>query len=225
MLVAWFFLARTGRAPAPPPGQRLFQRPASGLYPIALIGYNAYNTLCLADRRRYAARGMSWCPYRMTSVGVQKSFCSGVSSPNASGAFRTTGPASGKPACCRASYFGAAHLPTSPAVPPRRSDAVCLCASWYLLRVYFRTGIIWYGCYPRRDDITSMLIGGLYGTQYVLTASAPMTSPSESIALSHPTAFPAKRRSRSGNALLRTIAIREDKKKEPRGSFFLIPYS
>ena len=46
VLVAWFFLARTGKSGLlRRRGSGFFNGLLVGLYPIALIGYNAYNTL------------------------------------------------------------------------------------------------------------------------------------------------------------------------------------
>ena len=91
VLVAWLFLARTGKSGLlRRRGSGFFNGLLVGLYPIALIGYNAYNTLLFG--RPEGDMLPAW------------SFCSGVSSPRRFWSISApAGPASGKPACCRAS--------------------------------------------------------------------------------------------------------------------------
>ena len=95
VLVAWLFLARTGKSGLlRRRGSGFFNGLLVGLYPIALIGYNAYDTLLF---------GRPEGDMLPASVG-QKSFCSGASSPRRFWSISApAGPASGKPACCRAS--------------------------------------------------------------------------------------------------------------------------
>ena len=107
VLVAWLFLARTGKSGLlRRRGSGFFNGLLVGLYPIALIGYNAYNTLLFGrpEGDMLPAWHVVWFLIGMTASVWQKSFCSGASSPRR---FWNTsapaGPASGKPACWRAS--------------------------------------------------------------------------------------------------------------------------
>ena len=107
VLVAWLFLARTGKSGLlRRRGSGFFNGLLVGLYPIALIGYNAYDTLLFGrpEGDMLPAWHVVWFLIGMTSVGVQKSFCSGASSPRRFWSISApAGPASGRPACCRAS--------------------------------------------------------------------------------------------------------------------------
>lgn len=107
VLVAWFFLARTGKSGLlRRRGSGFFNGLLVGLYPIALIGYNAYNTLLFGrpEGDMLPAWHVVWFLIGMTSVGVAEEFLfRGVIAQTLLEHFGTSRAASGKPACCRAS--------------------------------------------------------------------------------------------------------------------------
>lgn len=99
-----------------------------------------------------------------------------------------------------------------------------------LAAVYFRTGNIWVTVFIHAAmDITSMLVGGLYGTQSVADSISTydITMLASVAVYLIPTAFLLRKR-RSAKWSFTSDGMRcqrMHKKKEPRGSFFVIPYS
>ena len=77
VLVAWLFLARTGKSGLlRRRGSGFFNGLLVGLYPIALISYNAYNTLLFGrpEGDMLPAWHIVWFLIGMTSVGVAEEF-------------------------------------------------------------------------------------------------------------------------------------------------------
>ena len=77
VLVAWRFLARTGKSGLlRRRGSGFFNGLLVGLYPIALISYNAYNTLLFGrpEGDMLPAWHVVWFLIGMTSVGVAEEF-------------------------------------------------------------------------------------------------------------------------------------------------------
>ena len=77
VLVAWLFLARTGKSGLlRRRGSGFFNGLLVGLYPIALISYNAYNTLLFGrpEGDMLPAWHVVWFLIGMTSVGVAEEF-------------------------------------------------------------------------------------------------------------------------------------------------------
>ena len=175
VLVAWLFLARTGKSGLlRRRGSGFFNGLLVGLYPIALIGYNAYNTLLFGRPRAICClRGMSCGSlFGMTSVGVAEEFLfRGVIAQTLLEHFGTSRAGVWKACLLSGLYFGAAHLTNLTGSAPLGVLMQCVFAAslgTLLAAVYFRTGNIWVTVFIHAAmDITSMLIGGLYGTQTV----------------------------------------------------------
>ena len=148
VLVAWLFLARTGKSGLlRRRGSGFFNGLLVGLYPIALIGYNAYDTLLFGrpEGDMLPAWHVVWFLIGMTSVGVAEEFL-----------FR------GVIAQTLLEHFGTSRAGVWMQCVFAASLGTLLAA------VYFRTGNIWVTVFIHAAmDITSMLIGGLYGTQTV----------------------------------------------------------
>ena len=174
VLVAWLFLARTGKSGLlRRRGSGFFNGLLVGLYPIALISYNATILCCLAGRRAICC-----CVEHhvfligMTSVGVAEEFLfRGVIAQTLLEHFGTSRAGVWKACLLSGLYFGAAHLTNLTGSAPLGVLMQCVFAAslgTLLAAVYFRTGNIWVTVFIHAAmDITSMLIGGLYGTQTV----------------------------------------------------------
>ena len=139
VLVAWLFLARTGK------------RPEGDMLP---------------------AWHVVWFLIGMTSVGVAEEFLfRGVIAQTLLEHFGTSRAGVWKACLLSGLYFGAAHLTNLTGSAPLGVLMQCVFAAslgTLLAAVYFRTGNIWVTVFIHAAmDITSMLIGGLYGTQTV----------------------------------------------------------
>ena len=175
VLVAWLFLARTGKSGLlRRRGSGFFNGLLVGLYPIALIGYNAYDTLLFGrpEGDMLLAWHVVWFLIGMTSVGVAEEFLfRGVISQTLLEHFGTSRAGVWKACLLSGLYFGAAHLTNLTGSAPLGVLMQCVFAAslgTLLAAVYFRTGNIWVTVFIHAAmDITSMLIGGLYGTQTV----------------------------------------------------------
>ena len=132
VLVAWLFLARTGKSGLlRRRGSGFFNGLLVGLYPIALISYNAYNTLLFGrpEGDMLPAWHVVWFLIGMTSVGVAEEFLfRGVIAQTLLEHFGTSRAGVWKACLLSGLYFGAAHL-TNPhrQCAAGRSDAVRLC--------------------------------------------------------------------------------------------------
>ena len=169
VLVAWLFLARTGKSGLlRRRGSGFFNGLLVGLYPIALISYNAYNTLLFGrpEGDMLPVWHVVWFLIGMTSVGVAEEFLfRGVIAQTLLEHFGTSRAGVWKACLLSGLYFGAAHLTNLTGSAPLGVLMQCVFAAslgTLLAAVYFRTGNIWAACTaPRRWP----------------TASAPMTSP------------------------------------------------
>ena len=175
VLVAWLFLARTGKSGLlRRRGSGFFNGLLVGLYPIVLISYNAYNTLLFGrpEGDMLPAWNIVWFLIGMTSVGVAEEFLfRGVIAQTLLEHFGTSRAGVWKACLLSGLYFGAAHLTNLTGSAPLGVLMQCVFAAslgTLLAAVYFRTGNIWVTVFIHAAmDITSMLIGGLYGTQTV----------------------------------------------------------
>ena len=175
VLVAWLFLARTGESGLlRRRGSGFFNGLLVGLYPIALISYNAYDTLLFGrpEGDMLPAWNIVWFLIGMTSVGVAEEFLfRGVIAQTLLEHFGTSRAGVWKACLLSGLYFGAAHLTNLTGSAPLGVLMQCVFAAslgTLLAAVYFRTGNIWVTVFIHAAmDITSMLIGGLYGTQTV----------------------------------------------------------
>lgn len=175
MVVALVILGRTGRMYLlRRRGSGFFNGLLVGLYPIALIGYNAYNTLLFGrpEGDMLPAWNIVWFLIGMTSVGVAEEFLfRGVIAQTLLEHFGTSRAGVWKACLLSGLYFGAAHLTNLTGSAPLGVLMQCVFAAslgTLLAAVYFRTGNIWVTVFIHAAmDITSMLIGGLYGTQTV----------------------------------------------------------
>ena len=175
VLVAWLFLARTGKSGLlRRRGSGFFNGLLVGLYPIALISYNAYDTLLFGrpEGDMLPAWNIVWFLIGMTSVGVAEEFLfRGVIAQTLLEHIGTSRAGVWKACLLSGLYFGAAHLTNLTGSAPLGVLMQCVFAAslgTLLAAVYFRTGNIWVTVFIHAAmDITSMLIGGLYGTQTV----------------------------------------------------------
>ena len=175
MVVALVILGRTGKMYLlRRRGSGFFNGLLVGLYPIALIGYNAYNTLLFGrpEGDMLPAWNIVWFLIGMTSVGVAEEFLfRGVIAQTLLEHFGTSRAGVWKACLLSGLYFGAAHLTNLTGSAPLGVLMQCVFAAslgTLLAAVYFRTGNIWVTVFIHAAmDITSMLIGGLYGTQTV----------------------------------------------------------
>ena len=113
-----------------------------------------------------------WFLIGMTSVGVAEEFLfRGVIAQTLLEHFGTSRAGVWKACLLSGLYFGEAHLTNLTGSAPLGVLMQCVFAAslgTLLAAVYFRTGNIWVTVFIHAAmDITSMLIGGLYGTQTV----------------------------------------------------------
>ena len=173
--VAWLLLRRTGR-------QGLLRRRGCGflngllvgMYPLALIGYNVYSTLLLQrpDTPLLPAGRILSFLVSMMLVGVAEEFLfRGVIAETLLEHFGTSRAGVWKACLVSGVLFGAAHLTNLFGSAPFGVLMQCVFAASLgalFAAIYFRTGNIWVTVFLHGAmDITSMLIGGLYGTTTV----------------------------------------------------------
>ena len=172
---AWLLLRRTGR-------QGLLGRRGSGfwngllvgMYPLAFICYSIYSALIFERPDTPllpAGRILSFLAC-MAMVGVAEEFLfRGVIAETLLEHFGTSRAGVWKACLLSGLYFGAAHLTNLTGSAPLGVLMQCVFAAslgTLLAAVYFRTGNIWVTVFIHAAmDITSMLIGGLYGTETV----------------------------------------------------------
>ena len=175
MVVALVILGRTGKLYLlRRRGSGFFNGLLVGLYPIALISYNAYNTLLFGrpEGDMLPTWRIVWFLLGMTSVGVAEEFLfRGVIAQTLLEHFGTSRGGVWKACLLSGLLFGAAHLTNLLSSAPFGVLMQCVFAAslgTLLAAVYFRTGNIWVTVFIHAAmDITSMLVGGLYGTQSV----------------------------------------------------------
>ena len=176
VLVAWFFLARTGKSGLlRRRGSGFFNGLLVGMYPLVLIGYSLYTKLMFGmpeDGQLQPAFSIFSFFLSMALVGVAEEFIfRGVIAQTLLEHFGTSRAGVWKACLLSGLYFGAAHLTNLTGSAPLGVLMQCVFAAslgTLLAAVYFRTGNIWVTVFIHAAmDITSMLIGGLYGTQTV----------------------------------------------------------
>ena len=173
VLVAWVLLVRTGRQVLlVRRGSGFFNGLLVGLYPLTIIAYNAYITLLFGrpDSPLLPGWRIAWFLLGMTSVGVAEEFLfRGVIAQTLLEHFGTSRAGVWKACLLSGLYFGCAHLTNLLGSAPLGVLMQCVFAAalgTLLGTIYFRTGNIWVTVFIHAAmDITSMLIGGLYGTQ------------------------------------------------------------
>ena len=174
--VAVVLLRRTGKAQLlTRRGCGFFNGLLVGMYPAALLAYNLYVKLLFG----LAADGTLLPLWRILSffanmllVGVAEEFLfRGVVAETLLEHFGTSRGGVWKACLLSGLYFGAAHLTNLTGSAPLGVLMQCVFAAslgTLLAAVYFRTGNIWVTVFIHAAmDITSMLIGGLYGTETV----------------------------------------------------------
>ena len=173
--VAWLLLRRTGR-------QGLLGRRGSGfwngllvgMYPLVIIGFSAFNALTgeKPDLPLKPAGQIVTFFAGMMMVGVAEEFIfRGVIAQTLLEHYGTSRRGVWTACILSGILFGGAHLTNLLASAPLGVLMQCVFAAslgTLFAAIYFRTGNIWvtvflHGCM----DITSMLIGGLYGTTTV----------------------------------------------------------
>ena len=176
VLVAWLFLARTGKSGLlRRRGSGFFNGLLVGMYPLVLIGYSLYTKLMFGmpeDGQLQPAFSIFSFFLSMALVGVAEEFIfRGVIAQSLLERFGTGRAGVWKACLLSGLYFGAAHLTNLTGSAPLGVLMQCVFAAslgTLLAAVYFRTGNIWVTVFIHAAmDITSMLIGGLYGTQTV----------------------------------------------------------
>ena len=175
-LVAVLFLVRTDRAGLlRRRGSGFFNGLLVGMYPLVFIGYNTFGSLLLGRPENGTLQpAVRICTFlaNMAMVGVAEEFIfRGVIAQTLLEHFGTSRGGVWKACLLSGLYFGAAHLTNLTGSAPLGVLMQCVFAAslgTLLAAVYFRTGNIWVTVFIHAAmDITSMLVGGLYGTQSV----------------------------------------------------------
>lgn len=179
VLVAVMFLARTGRTGLlRRRGSGFFNGLLVGMYPLVFIGYTAFGSLVLGRPEngvlQPAARICTFL-VSMAMVGVAEEFLfRGVVAETLLEHFGTSRTGVWKACLLSGVLFGAAHLTNILGSAVFGVLMQCVFAAslgTLFAAVYFRTGNIWVTVFLHGAmDITSMLIGGLYGTTTVAEA-------------------------------------------------------
>ena len=175
-LVAVFFLKKTNRLGLlRRRGSGFFNGILVGMFPFAMICYTLYGKLLFGmptDRPLRTGWQIAWYFIGMFTVGVAEEFLfRGVIAQTLLEHFGTSRGGVWKACLLSGLYFGAAHLTNLTGSAPLGVLMQCVFAAslgTLLAAVYFRTGNIWVTVFIHAAmDITSMLVGGLYGTQSV----------------------------------------------------------
>ena len=178
-LVAVLFLARTGRTGLlRRRGSGFFNGLLVGMYPLVLIGYTAFGSLVLGRPENGVLQpAVRICTFlvSMAMVGVAEEFIfRGVIAETLLEHFGTSRAGVWKACLLSGVLFGAAHLTNILGSAVFGVLMQCVFAAslgTLFAAVYFRTGNIWVTVFLHGAmDITSMLIGGLYGTTTVADA-------------------------------------------------------
>ena len=178
-LVAVLFLARTGRTGLlRRRGSGFFNGLLVGMYPLVLIGYTAFGSLVLGRPENGVLQpAVRICTFlvSMAMVGVAEEFIfRGVIAETLLEHFGTSRTGVWKACLLSGVLFGAAHLTNILGSAVFGVLMQCVFAAslgTLFAAVYFRTGNIWVTVFLHGAmDITSMLIGGLYGTTTVADA-------------------------------------------------------
>mgnify|MGYP004465572431 FL=1 len=179
VLVAVLFLARTGRTGLlRRRGSGFFNGLLVGMYPLVFIGYTAFGSLVLGRPENGVLQpAVRICTFlvSMAMVGVAEEFLfRGVVAETLLEHFGTSRTGVWKACLLSGVLFGAAHLTNILGSAVFGVLMQCVFAAslgTLFAAVYFRTGNIWVTVFLHGAmDITSMLIGGLYGTTTVAEA-------------------------------------------------------
>ena len=176
VLVAWFFLARTGKSGLlRRRGSGFFNGLLVGMYPLVLIGYSLYTKLMFGmpeDGQLQPAFSIFSFFLSMALVGVAEEFIfRGVIAQSLLERFGTGRAGAWKACLLSGLLFGAAHLTNLLSSAPFGVLMQCVFAAslgTLFAAIYFRTGNLWVTVFLHGAmDIASMLVGGLYGTEDV----------------------------------------------------------
>ena len=178
-LLPCFLLARTGKIGLlRRRGSGFFNGLLVGMYPLVFIGYNAFGSLVLGRPEngvlQPAARICTFL-VSMAMVGVAEEFIfRGVIAQTLLEHFGTSRAGVWKACLLSGVLFGAAHLTNILSSAPFGVLMQCVFAAslgTLFAAIYFRTGNLWVTVFLHGAmDISSMLIGGLYGTTTVADA-------------------------------------------------------
>ena len=179
LAVALLLLARTGRLDLlRRRGCGFLNGLLVGMYPLVFIGYNAFGSLVLGRPEngvlQPAARICTFL-VSMAMVGVAEEFIfRGVIAQTLLEHFGTSRAGVWKACLLSGVLFGAAHLTNILSSAPFGVLMQCVFAAslgTLFAAIYFRTGNLWVTVFLHGAmDISSMLIGGLYGTTTVADA-------------------------------------------------------
>lgn len=155
-------------------GSGFFNGLLVGMYPLVIIANSLFDKLTsLPDDPLLPAGRILTFFLGMTLVGVAEEFLfRGVIAQTLLEHFGTSRAGIWKACLLSALLFGAAHLTNLLSSEPFGVLMQCVFAAslgLMLTAIYFRTGNIWVTVFIHAAmDITSMLIGGLYGTQNIV---------------------------------------------------------
>ena len=149
-----------------------------GMYPLVFIGYNAFGSLVLGRPENgvlQPAARIGTFLVSMAMVGVAEEFIfRGVIAQTLLEHFGTSRAGVWKACLLSGVLFGAAHLTNILSSAPFGVLMQCVFAAslgTLFAAIYFRTGNLWVTVFLHGAmDISSMLIGGLYGTTTVADA-------------------------------------------------------
>ena len=179
LAVALLLLARTGRLDLlRRRGSGFFNGLLVGMYPLVFIGYNTFGSLLLGRPENGTLQpAVRICTFlaNMAMVGVAEEFIfRGVIAQTLLEHFGTSRAGVWKACLLSGVLFGAAHLTNILGSAPFGVLMQCVFAAslgTLFAAVYFRTGNLWVTVFLHGAmDISSMLIGGLYGTTTVAEA-------------------------------------------------------
>lgn len=179
LAVALLLLARTGRLDLLHwRGCGFFNGLLVGMYPLVFIGYNTFGSLLLGRPENGTLQpAVRICTFlaNMAMVGVAEEFIfRGVIAQTLLEHFGTSRAGVWKACLLSGVLFGAAHLTNILGSAPFGVLMQCVFAAslgTLFAAVYFRTGNLWVTVFLHGAmDISSMLIGGLYGTTTVAEA-------------------------------------------------------
>ena len=178
-LVAVLILFRTGRTGLlRQRGAGFFNGLLVGMYPLVFIGYSAFGSLVFGRPEDGVLQpAVRICTFlvSMAMVGVAEEFIfRGVIAETLLEHFGTSRAGVWKACLLSGVLFGAAHLTNIFGSEPFGVLMQCVFAAslgTIFAAIYFRTGNLWVTVFLHGAmDITSMLIGGLYGTTTVADA-------------------------------------------------------
>ena len=177
--VAVLLLKRTGKAQLlRRHGCGFFNGLLVGMYPLALVAYGLYSKLLFglpADGTLQPMWRILSFLLNMTLVGVAEEILfRGVIAETLLEHFGTSRAGIWKACVLSGVLFGCAHLVNVLASAPLGVLMQCAFAAGLgvlYAAIYFRTGNLWVTVFLHAGmDITSMLVGGLYGTETVASA-------------------------------------------------------